>query len=347
MDIVRIEACDARHIAVDFPYTPRIVARMKDLQGCRWDEETMRWIFPRTISVQEELRWIFEGYRIVDSTGTPYFTDNDRALLVKELRSRKYSPRTIQAYQYYARFFLEWVMKRPESVTEGDITDFLSEREKAGASSSGINSAISALKFYLGVICHLPVVNERKRPRVDKRLPQILSKQEVEAVFSNLANPKHRTLLMLAYSGGLRVSEVVRLRREDLDAGRNMMYIDKAKGRKDRYTLLSERAMAAVRHYVEAYSPDTWLFEGQDKRNHISVRTAEKIFEKARDLAGIEKDVSIHCLRHSFATHLLEHGTDIRYIQALLGHASPSTTQVYTHVARRDFLKIRSPLDLD
>jgi integrase/recombinase XerD len=160
-----------------------------------------------------------------------------------------------------------------------------------------------------------------------------------------LLNIKHRTVLALAYSGGLRVSEVTALKPEDIDLSRNLIYIRKAKGRKDRYTLLSKKTANLLKKYINAYKPEKWLFEGQNPANHLSIRSAEKVFENACKAAGIKKKVSIHCLRHSFATHLLENGTDIRYIQELLGHASSRTTQIYTHIAKRDFLKITSPLD--
>ncbi len=156
---------------------------------------------------------------------------------------------------------------------------------------------------------------------------------------------KHRVLLGLAYSAGLRVSEVVRLKEEDIDPERKTIHIRRAKGRKDRYTLLSGKILGMLGDYRERYKPKSWLFEGQDPLRPLSIRTAEKIFEHARLKAGILKDVSIHCLRHSFATHLLEQGTDVRYIQELLGHAHMKTTEIYTHVATRDFLEIASPLD--
>jgi integrase/recombinase XerD len=347
MRSVNLSRDGQNRISVSFYYDELIVQQLRAVNGHQWDPARKLWLFPRSPEILDALKGIFQGYIFLDRNGDPFFSERYKSALIVELRARKYANRTLQSYISYISFFLEWTMKRPTEVTAEDIAEFLSAREAAGGSSSMINGAISAFKFFFGIVLGMPIVNERKRPKIDKRLPQVLGKSEVEAIFSATKNLKHRTLLMLVHSGGLRVSEIVGLKRADLDSSRGMIYIRKAKGRKDRYTLLSERAMAMVISYVDAYRPDEWLFEGMDRNRHLSVRAAECIFEKARVLANIEKQVSIHSLRHSFATHLLEHGTDIRYIQTLLGHSSPSTTQIYTHVARKDFLRIKSPLDMD
>ncbi len=150
---------------------------------------------------------------------------------------------------------------------------------------------------------------------------------------------------MLTYSGGLRVSEAVNLRLEDIDTERKLIYIKGAKGRKDRFTLLSDTTLKTIRIYIEFYKPEVWLFPSIDKKSHITTRTAERVFEQACEKAGIAKGVSIHSLRHSFATHLLESGVDLRYIQELLGHKSSKTTEIYTHVSNKDLSKIKNTLD--
>lgn len=152
-------------------------------------------------------------------------------------------------------------------------------------------------------------------------------------------------ILYLTYSSGLRVSEVVKLRVTDVDPERKMLLVKQGKGRIDRYTLLSDAAMTVVRAYMEQVKPDMWLFPGQYTRTHLTERTAQKIFEQCVIAAGIKKKISIHSLHHSFATHLLENGTDIRYIQELLGHQSSRTTKIYTHVSVKDVHRIQSPLD--
>ena len=151
---------------------------------------------------------------------------------------------------------------------------------------------------------------------------------------------------MLMYSAGLRVGEVVKLKIEDIEVKRKLIRVRGGKGRKDRYTVLSEIALRTFREYVDKYKPEKWLFPGQRKDKHISTRTVQAIFEKARDKAGIKKDATVHSLRHSFATHLLESGVDLRYIQELLGHKSSKTTEIYTHVSTKNLSKIKSPLDL-
>jgi hypothetical protein len=176
-------------------------------------------------------------------------------------------------------------------------------------------------------------------------MPMVLSKTEVGTMLSMEKNPKHRLLLMLVYSSGLRVSEVIALKREHIDLSRKVIYIKQGKGRKDRSTILSEKAACCITEYCASNGITTWLFPGQPSSRPLSIRSAQHVFDKAASRAGILKKLSIHSLRHSFATHLLESGTDIRYIQALLGHSSTRTTEQYTHVACRSVLSITSPLD--
>jgi site-specific recombinase XerD len=208
-----------------------------------------------------------------------------------------------------------------------------------------MNLAISAFKFFYDNVLKNDITREQHRPRHDKRLPVILSRTEVKLLLDNERNPKHRLLLMLVYSSGLRVSEVIALKREHIDLNRKAVLVYSGKGRKDRYTLLSDRAAAFIREYCALYAIESWLFPGQPASCHLSIRSAQNIFDKALAKTGIQKVVSLHSLRHAFATHLLENGTDIKYIQALLGHASVRTTEGYTRAARRNVLKIKSPLD--
>lgn len=179
----------------------------------------------------------------------------------------------------------------------------------------------------------------------DKKLPVILNRDEVTKILSVPSNIKHKAILMLIYSAGLRVGEVIKLKLEDIDSQRKLIHIMDAKGRKDRYTLLSDAALETLRAYCKEYRPSKWLFPGQDKDRHITTRTVEKIFSNACREAGILKEVSVHSLRHSFATHLLESGVDLRYIQEILGHKSSKTTEIYTHVSTKDMSRIKSPLD--
>jgi site-specific recombinase XerD len=266
--------------------------------------------------------------------------------LRRELVSRKYSPKTIKAYIHYNEDFLKVAGKSPAEINEVDIKNYLFylvDQRKIAAST--LNSAINALKFYYGSILKRKFLYEIKRPKKDKKLPVVLSQKEIVKIFSAVSNIKHKAILMLIYSAGLRVSEVVKLKAEDIDRERKLIRLRSAKGRKDRYTVLSDVTLETLREYWKEYRPKKWLFPGQDKERYITTRTVEKIFSNACKEAGILKEVTVHSLRHSFATHLLESGVDLRYIQEILGHKSSKTTEIYTHVSTRDLGKIKSPLD--
>jgi integrase/recombinase XerD len=214
-------------------------------------------------------------------------------------------------------------------------------------SHSYVNQAISAIRFYrtrvLSIIDDVSYV----RPKKESKLPEVLSLGEVERLFEVMENLKHKALLMLTYSSGMRVSEVVKLRHEDIDVERKTLRVRQGKGRKDRLTLLSDQAHAVLLSYLEeSGSKEEWLFPGQYVGKPLTERTAQKIFEQALKGSGILKKSGIHSLRHSFATHLLEGGIDLRYIQELLGHRSSRTTERYTHVSNKDISRIKSPLDL-
>jgi integrase/recombinase XerD len=266
------------------------------------------------------------------------------AAMMDALRALKYSRRTAKRYMAIAERYGRYIQKPLVDAGVEDANRFLAmlERDRS-ASASTLNQAVSALRFlYLRILGKEAPFT--RRPKADRRLPGILSREEAMRIVAAPRNLKHRAMLALAYSAGLRVSEVAALRPQDIDPDRNAIFVRGGKGRKDRYTILAGRASKLIRLYVDLYRPRDWLFEGQES-GHISTRTIQAVFGSAREEAGITKEVSIHALRHSFATHLLEDGTDLRYIQELLGHVNTKTTQIYTHVAKRDFLKIRSPFD--
>jgi site-specific recombinase XerD len=275
-----------------------------------------------------------------------YFSPAWQEKLITELRSRKYSPKTAASYLHYNRTFCRTMLKKPEDITAEDITTYLAYLDKKrDLSASSMNLAISALKFFYHAVFKKNIVREQRRPRHDERLPQVLSGSEIGRLLDTEKNPKHRLLLMLTYSSGLRASEVVALKREHIDLTRKAILIRSGKGRRDRYTLLADRAAQFIGDYCAIHHIEGWLFPGISGKSHLSIRSAQNIFDKALRNAGIRKAISIHSLRHTFATHLLESGTDIKYIQELLGHVSLRTTQRYTHVARRSLLRIQSPLD--
>jgi site-specific recombinase XerD len=273
---------------------------------------------------------------------SPFWTEQ----LETELHARKYSPRTISSYLHYNRAFCGFVSKTPEEVATDDVNRYIAYLDRTFKfSASTMNMAINALKFFYYKVMNTDKVKEPHRPRSDKKLPIVLSKEEIEHLLNVESNLKHRLLLMIAYSSGLRVSEVVALKPSDVDLFRSVLYIRSAKGRKDRFVMLSSRVKKYLSELRLCPKELAWLFPGASPGSHLSIRSAQHIFECARIKAGIEKPVSIHSLRHAFATHLLENGADIRFIQNLLGHSSIRTTERYTHVARRSALCIQSPLD--
>jgi site-specific recombinase XerD len=277
---------------------------------------------------------------------TKFFSAVWQTRLETELRARKYSPKTIQAYLYHNREFCRTIQKPPEYVTSDDITNYAAYLDTQGFSASSMNLAISSLKFFYHQMLRKYLVNAHHRPRHDKKLPTVLSCPQIGELLQGMKNIKHRLLLTLTYSSGLRVSEVVQLKITDIDVVRKTVLIRSGKGRKDRYTMLSDKAALLIKEYYRIFQPFDWLFPGIQPTEHLTIRSAQHIFEKALAASGIDKPLSIHSLRHSFATHLLENGTDIRYIQELLGHSSIKTTERYTHVAKRAVLNVKSPLDV-
>jgi site-specific recombinase XerD len=268
----------------------------------------------------------------------------------QELRLRNYSRKTERAYTNHLKRFFRATGRSPADLEPEDARNYLLTLLDRNLSRAYQDQAISAIRFFAVHVLDRPdLVKDAPRPRRERKLPSVLSADEVRRLLASVANPKHRALLMLTYSAGLRVGEVVRLRVADLDLDRGMVHVRSGKNRKDRYTLLSATAVRAVRLYrlqhAQDAGPRDYLFPGARPDRPLAVRSAQKIVAQARRAARIMKPTTPHTLRHSFATHLLENGTDIRYIQELLGHASTRTTEIYTHVSKRKLNRIRSPLD--
>ncbi len=281
---------------------------------------------------------------MIGSGGNPGFFETVR----RELRLRNYSQKTIKAYLSCLRSLVRFFHPRhPRELTGEDLRSFLlSLIEDESLTAGTVNVMINALRFLYVDLYRTPFTVENiPRPFKEKKLPVVLSQQEVLKLFSVVSNLKHQTILLLIYSAGLRVGESVRLKLTDLDGERQMIHVRGAKGRKDRYTLLSDVLVAQLRRYYKEYKPREYLFEGPNGRGHLTERTVQHVFQKALNASRIPKNVSVHSLRHSFATHLLENGTDLRYIQSLLGHSSTKTTEIYTHVSQKTLARIVSPLD--
>lgn len=267
------------------------------------------------------------------------------AYLLK-LELKRYANNTVKTYvTFFERFINHYKDKELNELTEEDIRAFLQSLIQQNHSNSYVNQAINAIKFYYEAVLGMPNrFYEIERPLKESRLPKVISKQEVLAIIENTNNIKHRCIVALLYSSGLRRSELLNLRPSDIDSKRMMIRIKDSKGNKDRQTLLSKKALDDLRAYFRVYRPKTYLFEGRNGKQY-SPQSVLKIVTTAAEKAKIARRVTPHTLRHSFATHLLESGADLRQIQVLLGHGSTKTTEIYTHVALNTFESIKNPLD--
>ncbi|HLF14353.1 MAG TPA: site-specific tyrosine recombinase/integron integrase [Bacteroidota bacterium] len=268
----------------------------------------------------------------------------------QEFQLRNYSHKTIKSYLSCLRSFVRHFSPRhPRALTSEDIRGYLVHlMAEKGLAASTVNQVFNALKLLYVELYNLPMaIGTLPRPRKERKLPDVLNGDEVLRIFRVVKNVKHRTLLMLAYATGLRVGEIVALRVEDIDASRGQIHVRGGKGKKDRYVMFPESMRQDLHQYwFRAGLPvKGWLFPGAGPERHLSIRSAQTVFTRAVRETGIAKPVSFHTLRHSFATHLMEQGTDLLFIQALLGHQSIKTTQIYTHVSTRAISKLRSPLD--
>jgi integrase/recombinase XerD len=237
--------------------------------------------------------------------------------------------------------------KTPEEVVPNDMVRFVNEYIiENDYSYSYQNQIVNGTKLFFSEIIKSKFdVEKFERPRTQHKLPNVLSKQEVSAILKALANVKHTTMLSLIYACGLRRSEVLRLALEDIDSNRRLLIIRQSKGKKDRIVPISEKIITMLRSYYNLYRPQKWLFEGQAAGEPYSEQSLQSVLKQALEKAGIKKPVTLHWLRHSYATHLLEAGTDLRYIQELLGHRSSKTTEIYTHVSTKSLQNIKSPFD--
>jgi integrase/recombinase XerD len=271
-------------------------------------------------------------------------------VLTQEMQLRNYSPRTIKVYTSCIRAFAKHIApKHPRDAESSEVKNYLLHllTEKK-FSASTVNQVFNALRFLYVDLYQKPyIIGKLPRPQKEQKLPDILNDEEVLNIFRAVGNLKHRTMLMLTYASGLRVSEIVKLQVEDIDSRRRLIHVRGAKGKKDRYTVFPESIIGLLNQYWKTYNlgHSGWLFPGASPGQHLSTRSIQAVFGRAVEKSGINKPVSMHTLRHSFATHLLEQGTDLRYIQELLGHQSSKTTEIYTHVSKRSLEKIKSPLD--
>lgn len=368
---VRLEALykdGVKRIALRFGYDQELIALAK-AAGARWSNTARCWHVENGSPSLKKVYATFKGHARVD--GDALFgkgkaapqplpgparplrqgylsTAQEKALedMRRKLEIARYRPNTIATYLNATKqVFLRFPDKHPTDIGTQDLETFQHELARAGKSNSYLNQVVNAVRYYYQEV-HGDAHRVRfiERPRGERKLPKVLSEQEVAAILKAPTNLKHRCMLMLIYSAGLRLGELLNLERTDILADRKQVRIRDGKGGKDRVSLLSPKALQELNRYLEAHRPVRFVFEGQ-RGDRYSAASVQKVFKDAKAKAGITAPASVHTLRHSFATHLLEKGTDLRYIQALLGHSSSKTTEIYTHVSTKALGNIRSPLD--
>lgn len=349
-----------RAIEVRSPAFDRaLVIHIRAIPGRSWDPDRRVWAIPRTEEALNELlrlrdvRFdIDDGLaHLVARPFTSAATGNAVSALLKrfseELRLQGYGSKTRKNYVGHLRRFLERFPAAATAMTTEHVRQHLLQLQAAGTSVSYRHQAISAIRLAARILDRDVAIESIRRPKRPRPLPNVLSPADVRRILDAPTHPRHRLALVLIYSAGLRVGEVVRLRAGDIDTERRLIHVRGGKGRKDRYTLLSQRAARALEPILVRSLPDDWIFPGARPGRHLTTRTIQKVFHRALRNAGVTKRATVHTLRHSFATHLLENGVSLRHIQTLLGHSSPKTTEIYTHVSQGDLRRITNPLDTE
>lgn len=272
---------------------------------------------------------------------------NLREQMLADLQLSGIKPKTQKDYLREVDNLARYFNRPPEALGEDELKEYMLYLVNERHLSEGtFRFYVAALKFlYRTTLKREWVVEKIRYPRRKKKLPVVLDLSEIESLFSVTTNLKHKAILMITYSSGLRVSETARLKITDIDSKRMTVRISDGKGGKDRYSILSHTALEHLRQYWKKHRPTEWLFEGAKDDDHITAHTIQLVFYAAKERAGITKPASVHTLRHSFATHLIEGGTSLHHVQLLLGHRSPTTTTVYLHVSRLNLSQVTSPLD--
>ena len=266
------------------------------------------------------------------------------AKIKDELRLRNYSPRTIESYLVCLNDYFKYIKNVQRNPDTPLIKKYLLEKQARGQAPQTINLHLNAIKYFYREIMKSPARIDLKFAKTSQKLPIVLSRLEIEKIIEAISNPKHKLMISLSYGAGLRVSETVNLRIRDINFDELTIHLKGAKGNKDRITVFPERLKADLHELTALQHGDEYVFESE-RGGKLTERTAQMAFEKALKKARIEKDATFHSLRHSFATHLLENGTDVRYVQELLGHQNIRTTQLYTKVTNPNLKNIRSPLE--
>jgi integrase/recombinase XerD len=330
-------------IAVAFEKNAELIARIKTIEGSRWSQSLRVWHLPDT----EENRLRFKlplHYTTIPSEEGIIQIEKFK----QWMHSKRYSESTVTSYSEALKSFLIYYREKPiAEITNDDVivynNDFIL---KNNLSASYQNQIVNAIKLFFQTVRDTKImVDKIHRPKRAKLLPNVLSKEEVKLILNAHSNYKHRMMLSLIYSCGLRCGELLVLKPVNIDSKRNIVLLKNAKGKKDRIVPLSPFILEMLREYFKLFKPKTYLFEGKTPGELYSEKSLQSVLKQALQKANITKPVTLHWLRHSYATHLLESGTDLRYIQELLGHSSSKTTEIYTHVSTKSIQQIKSPFD--
>ena len=376
---IKLKTATHKHeavVQVQFKQNAEVSNLLRTHTSMRWSKTMNCWYLPFTKTIKQDLFKLLSPNYYLDYTElktTDEFVvlkpdtktteevksnaelavlSNETSRKIEEfnfwLKSKRYSENTISTYcdalQTFLRFF---VNKEISTITNEDIIYFNNDYIlKNKFSASFQNQVVNAVKLFYRTIQQKTLNPELiHRPKRPKLLPNVLSKEEIKLILNAHGNIKHKAMLSLMYSCGLRRGELLNLKIKDIDSARNLVLVKQAKGRKDRIVPLSNKILMLLRDYFIAYKPKEWLFEGQDKNKQYDEASLAAVLKQAVEKSNIKKSVTLHWLRHSYATHLLENGTDLRYIQEILGHSRSTTTEIYTHVSTKSIQKVVSPFD--
>ncbi|MFN7690307.1 MAG: tyrosine-type recombinase/integrase [Bacteroidota bacterium] len=331
-----------QRIFVFFEYDEDLITRVKKLPGVLWSSTKRAWHLPDTQAYRER-------FGLLPAKALTQEHEEKLALYRRWLEGKRYSANTIKTYMEVLSLFLVYFCERPVgSLTNGDLSDYNNDyilRNKLSVSYQ--NQLVNAVKLFFRVVEGTTMDIEMiYRPRREKKLPNVLSKEEVKLILENTRNLKHKAMLSLIYACGLRSGELLKLLPEHVDSKRGVLVIKQAKGNKDRIAPIGQGILDLLRLYYTAFKPKRYLFEGMHVGEMYDARSLQLVLKQSLARTDITKPVTLHWLRHSYATHLLENGTDLRYIQEILGHRSSRTTEIYTNVSTSSIRKIVSPFDM-
>lgn len=346
-----------KRVKIIFDYDPGILLILNLMNDVRWSNTMSCWHAPYTENYVQNFEFAFKNEaRIVDRSNTKRRSENNElgvdhteALYRFEryMRNRAYGDQTIKAYTIRVKSFLKFYYdKKIEHFNNEDVQYYNYEQLiKRKVSYVVQNQFMTALSLFLKINKNTQIaIDEIERAKRKRKLPTVLSKSEVEKIISSTQNLKHKTLLLMIYGCGLRRGEVGSLLIEDINSERKVMLIRKAKGLKDRFVPISPKMIEQLRLYYNMYKPKKYIFETKPGMPYPS-ETVYKVFKRALEKSGVKKKAGVHSLRHSYATHLMENGTDLRHIQVILGHKNIKTTEIYTHVSNHNISNINSPAD--